>query len=278
MIHGVSIVDCTIREAGYQTGWYFDKKFVIEWYQFLLASKIDYMELGFFHSKEHDPGRGIYRYCSENNKEIKDVLERVKTRTKLSSMLDLQRPMSEILPQAETIIDTIRIINRSHENNFHILEKKVAELKEKGYEVCVNFTSSGYNDRALNREFLDFSKSVGLSAVYFADTESTFTRQYVENLVEDCGSCDVENYGLHFHDKKGLAKELMVLSYELGCKRLDSTLMGFGGKWHDWNLTTECVLDFFDVKPNPVEFNNLRRDLVQQIIKYKEHDTTVIEG
>ncbi|WP_024850568.1 beta/alpha barrel domain-containing protein [Hydrogenovibrio kuenenii] len=271
------IFDCTIREAGYQTGWHFDKKFVIEWYQLLLASKIDYMELGFFHDQKHDPGRGIYRYCSQRNQEIKDVLERIKSRTKLSSMLDLQRPLSEILPQEDTIIDTIRIINRSHENDFNALAKKVEELSNKGYEVCINYTSSGYNTREMNRDFLQFSKDSGVSAVYFADTESVFTEDYVKELIEECDALDVTNYGLHFHDKRGLAKDLMTMSYEMGCRKFDSTLLGFGGKWHDWNLTSEFIFEFFEIKPDPVEFNNRRRDLVQQIIKYKQYDTTVIE-
>jgi 4-hydroxy 2-oxovalerate aldolase len=65
MLENISLVDCTIREAGYQTGWHFDNKFVANWYQFLLSQKVDYMELGFFHSMEYDPGKGVYRYCGQ---------------------------------------------------------------------------------------------------------------------------------------------------------------------------------------------------------------------
>ena len=277
MLEDINVVDCTIREAGYQTGWYFDNKFVANWYQFLLSQKIDYMELGFFHSTDHDPGKGIYRYCGLENEKISRVFSKIKSRTKISAMLDLQRPIGEIIPKNESIIDCIRVINRSHENDFSILEKKVKELKSLGYEVCVNFTSAGFNNRDQNRDFLRFSKDNDLSVINFADTESVFTRSYVEELNDDCNVESVSNYGLHLHDKKGMAKELMDLGYQLGCRRFDTTLMGFGGKWHDWNLNISDMLDYFRVKVEPVEFNNLKRDLVQQVIKYKEFDTTIIE-
>jgi len=37
------------------------------------------------------------------------------------------------------------------------------------------------------------------------------------------------------------------------------------------------VFEKFHVDVDPVEFNNCRRDLVQQIIKFKEFDTTIID-
>jgi len=277
MIENISLVDCTIRESGYQTGWHFDKRFVASWYQFLLSQGVDYMELGFYHSPDSDPGKGIYRYCGQENQKITDVFYKIKSRTKISSMLDLQRPIGELVPADESIIDCIRIINRSHENNFSILESKINELRDLGYEVCINFTSAGFNSRKLNLDFLEFSKNVDILRVYFADTESVFTRDYVTNLIEDCDTADIKNYGLHLHDKKGMASDLMDLGYRLGCRNFDATLLGFGGKWHDWNLDIANVLEYFKSFVDPMEFNNLKRDLVQQIIKYKEFDTTVIE-
>jgi len=276
MINDISLFDCTIRESGYQTGWHFDKKFVCDWYKLLVEARVDYMELGFFHNIEADPNMGIYRYGSQKNDEIKDALSYVKTTTKISSMLDIQRPLSEILPAEETIFDMVRIINRSHENDDKILGAKIDELLSKGYEVSINYTSAGNNSRELNRHFLSFAKSSGAAAIYFADTESLFNNSYIESLVEDCDEVGVVNYGLHFHDKRGRANDLMNTAYKLGCRKFDATLMGFGGKWHDWNLTIEHVFEKFHVDVDPVEFNNCRRDLVQQIIKFKEFDTTVI--
>ena len=276
MINDLNIIDCTIREAGYQTGWHFDKKFVCDWYKLLVEARVDVMELGFFHNKEADPNKGIYRYGSLENDAIKESLGYVKTTTQISSMLDIQRPLSEILPADETIFDMIRIINRSHENNNTTLEKKIAELQTKGYKVSVNYTSAGNNSRKLNKEFIEFSKHTGIETIYFADTESLFDTKYVQEICEDCLNSGVNNFGLHFHDKRGRANKLLEAAIQNGCKQFDATLMGFGGKWHDWNLTIEHIFSKFDVDVDPVEFNNCRRDLVQQVIKFKEFDTTII--
>jgi 4-hydroxy 2-oxovalerate aldolase len=277
VISDMKLVDCTIREAGYQTGWFFDKKFVCDWYRLLVGARVDYMELGFFHDEKSDPGKGIYRYGAQKNNQLLEELSYVKTTTKFSSMLDLQRPLSDILPQKDTLFDMVRIINRSHENDNEVLGPKVEELQAKGYKVSINYTSAGNNSRELNRSFLEFSKSLGVEAVYFADTESLFDNNFVESLIEDCNDLGVNNYGLHFHDKRGLAGELMEVAFRQGCRRFDATLMGFGGKWQDWNLAIESVFKRFHVDIDPVEFNNARRDLVRQLIKYNEFDTTIIE-
>jgi len=277
MISDITLTDCTLREAGYQTGWHFDTKFVRDWYKLLVEARVDYMELGFFHNEDSAPGGGIYRYGSKYNDEIKEALSYVKTTTKISSMLDLQRPFDEILNKEDTVFDTVRIINRSHEHDFKVLKAKVDELKSKHYEVSVNFTSAGNNTIEMNSCFIDDCITLGVDNIYFADTESLFNNTYVESLISLFTEKGVTNYGLHFHDKRGRANDLMNTAYKLGCRKFDATLMGFGGKWHDWNLTIEHIFDKFYVDVDSVEFNNCRRDLVQQIIKFKDFDTTVID-
>ena len=63
MIDGITLFDCTVREAGYQTGWFFDETFLCDYYRFAEAAGFDYMELGFFHNPDADPNRGLTRYC-----------------------------------------------------------------------------------------------------------------------------------------------------------------------------------------------------------------------
>ncbi|MBD8973035.1 MAG: hypothetical protein EGQ63_04280 [Clostridiales bacterium] len=45
MIGNMSIFDCTLREVGYQTGWYFDTEFARDVYTFAQTNGIDYIEL-----------------------------------------------------------------------------------------------------------------------------------------------------------------------------------------------------------------------------------------
>ncbi len=268
MLNNITFFDCTIREAGYQTGWHFDKTFVQDVYNFAVKKGIDYVELGFFHNQNADSNRGIYRYCSQKNDEIKKVFEKIKSKTKLSAMRDIQRPRSELVPKSQSIIDTVRIINRSHENDFKILEQEIDYIRNNGYEVFINFTSAGYNSLDLNIEFARFAKKIGVDVIYFADTESIFTPEYIINTIDICRSEGVEA-GMHLHDKNGTAEMLLEVAINKGCKYIDATLLGVGGKWYDGNLTIEHLLRRFGISGGS-ELIVLKRDLIQQLIKFNK--------
>jgi 4-hydroxy 2-oxovalerate aldolase len=271
----VTLFDCTLREAGYQTGWYFDKKFVVDMYKFAHGKGIDYLELGFFHSMMADPNRGILRYCSEQNDELLKIFSPIKNWTKLSAMQDIQRPLSHLLPRKESAIDAIRIITRSHETDLEVLAKHVEEIQTLGYELFINFTSAGYNTIDKNIEFAKFSKQHGVNVIYFADTESVFTPEYVVNTIDAVRAEGVEP-GMHLHDKNGTGEMLLDVALAKDCRYTDATLLGLGGKWHDGNISLEHVLKKFGVNGG-YELTQLKTALVQQLIKYHEFTTAVLE-
>ena len=126
MVNGIELFDCSIREIGYQTGWNFTEKTVRDIYNFAQGKGIDYVELGFFHDEKADPGRGIFRYCSTKDEEIREIFRGTKNITKLSAMRDIQRPLSDLLPAKDSIIDTIRILTRSTETNFEELFSNIS--------------------------------------------------------------------------------------------------------------------------------------------------------
>ena len=269
MIKNIKIFDCTLREVGYQTGWYFSEQCVRDLYKFAQGKGIDYVELGFFHSDTADPGRGLFRYCSLKNQEIADVFRSTKNITKLSAMRDIQRPLTELLPKKESIIDTIRILTRSHETDFDVLDKYVDEALELGYEVFINFTSAGYNSIEKNIKFAEFAKSKGVRAIEFADTESVMTEEYVINTIRECHKIGIE-LGVHLHDKNGTADRLADLAIEEGADYMDVTHLGLGGKWRDGNLTMEYLLRKLGVNGG-YEATVIKNELIEDLIRFHEY-------
>lgn len=268
MINGIKIFDCTIREVGYQTGWHFDDKFVRDLYKFAQGKGIDYLELGFFHNEEADPNKGIYRYCSTKNSEIAEVFKSIKNVTKIAAMRDIQRPLSTLLPKRDSIVDTIRILTRSHETNLDILDRQVCEIMEHGYEVFINFTSAGYNDIEKNIRFAEFAKSKGVRAIEFADTESVMTEKYVSDTIRECHAIGVE-LGVHLHDKNGTAEILADLAIQEGADFMDVTHLGLGGKWRDGNLTLEYLFRRLGISGG-YEATVMKNELIENLIKYHE--------
>ncbi len=275
MINGVTLFDCTVREVGYQTGWFFDDSFLRSYYRFIEAAGYDYLELGFFHNPEADPGHGACRYCSVRNDELCEIFKGTKNITRLSAMRDIQRPLSKLLPASESVIDAIRLLTRSKETNPDLLAQQVDELHGLGYEVWINFTSSGRNTVEQNIEFARFAKRMGVKVIYFADTESIFTSKYVGDVIELCRAEGIEA-GIHLHNKNGSAKMLLDVALAHGVKFTDTTLLGFGGKWHDGNVPTESYLERSGFNAG-YELTRLKTELVQQLIKYHDHSAAIYQ-
>lgn len=273
MIGNLNVFDCTLREVGYQTGWYFDIEFARKVYNFAQTNGIDYVELGFFHNEEADPGRGDFRYCSLRNEKIKEIFRPVKNITKIAAMRDIQRPLSGLLPKEETIIDTIRILTRSNETDLAILEKYVDEVNILGYEVFINYTSAGYNSLDMNKRFIEFAAKKNVHAIEFADTESVMTEEYVVQTISLCHEFGVK-CGCHFHDKRGTADELAEVAIREGADYMDVTHIGLGGKWRDGNLTMEYLLRRFGINAG-YEATVVKNELIEQIIKYHEFTAAV---
>lgn len=268
MIQGLEIFDCSIREIGYQTGWCFSEKTVRDIYNFAQTKGIDYVELGFFHNEQADPGRGIYRYCSTKNEEIKQVFRSIKNIAKISAMRDIQRPLSPLIPAEESIIDTIRILTRSHETELDVLDRYLTEALELGYEVFINFTSAGRNDIETNIKFAEFAKAKGAHAIEFADTESVMTPEYVRNTIRECHKVGIR-LGCHFHDRNGTAEALADLAIAEGADYMDVTHIGLGGKWRDGNLTMEYLLRKLGVNGG-YEATIIKNEIIEDLIKYHE--------
>lgn len=273
MINGIEIFDCSLREIGYQTGWYFSEKTAIDVYNFAQTKGIDYVELGFFHNEQADPNRGHFRYCSLRNEEIKEIFENTKNITKLSAMRDIQRPLSPLLPAKESIIDTIRLLTRSPETDFNELDKYLTEALELGYEVFVNFTSAGHNEIEKNIRFAEFAKAKGAHAIEFADTESVMTEEYVRNTIRECHKVGIR-LGCHFHDRNGTAEKLADLAIAEGADYMDVTHIGLGGKWRDGNLTMEYLLRKMSVNGG-YEATVIKNEIIEDLIKYHEFTAAV---
>ena len=263
------VFDCTLREIGYQTGWFFDISFCRDLYIFAQGKGINYLELGFFHDPNHDKDRGIFRYCSEKQEEIKEIFGHIKNRVKISAMRDIQRPMTPLAYRDKGVVDVIRILTRSEETDLDVLKSQVDDVIAHGYEVFINFTSAGYNTSEKNKEYIDFAVTNNIPVIYFADTESVMTEGYVIETIKNCHAAGIQ-VGMHFHDKNGTAEQLTETALLAGVDYTDFTLLGLGGKWRDGNLSTEYYLQKKGFTGG-YELTYLKNELIDQLIKYNKH-------
>ena len=75
---------------------------------------------------------------------MNEVFAPTKNILKLSAMRDIQRPLAPVGPRSDGVIDAIRILTRSKQTDPDVLSRHVDELHNLGYEIFINFTSSGH--------------------------------------------------------------------------------------------------------------------------------------
>src|SRR5208337_589473 len=114
----IKVLDCTIRDGGLINKWQFSDDLVSKVYQALSRAGVDYMEIGYKSSEKYFSRveNGAWKFCCEED--IKRIIGDGKGGMKLSAMADIGRiDADDILPQAESVLDMIRVACYAHETD-----------------------------------------------------------------------------------------------------------------------------------------------------------------
>ncbi len=139
----IKVLDCTVRDGGLINNHDFDIEFVRKVYTAINASGVDYMEIGYknsknlFSSKEY----GLWKFCDDD--QIKRVIEGIKSRTKISVMVDVGRvDIDDIKPKKQSPVDMMRTAAYVKDIDKAIFMAN--HFKQKGSETCKSMTDRAY--------------------------------------------------------------------------------------------------------------------------------------
>ena len=62
---GIQTLDCTLRDGGYLNDWEFGYKMICQTVRQLIASNVDYVELGFLRNEDYQPDRTVFRHVKD---------------------------------------------------------------------------------------------------------------------------------------------------------------------------------------------------------------------
>lgn len=224
----IKVVDCTIRDGGLMNKWQFSDEFVKAVYNALVASGVDYMEIGYL-SSEHAFSRdevGPWKFC--DNKDLKRVVGENKTSLKLSAMADIGRIELDDIPMAkDSLLDMIRVACYAHQ-----VDKAVALAEhclDKGYEVAINLMAvSKVNETDLEEALNDIAKS-RVKIFYIVDSFGSLYCQQIEHLARKYRKVMPDKaIGIHAHNNMQLAMSNTVTAIMENCNYLDATILGMG--------------------------------------------------
>jgi len=226
----ISLLDCTLRDGGYVNDWKFGRNNLISIFERLVASRVDYIEIGFIdESRPYDPDRAIF----PDAKSIARTFGNLdKGNSRIVGMIDYGHAgIDKICPASETCIDTIRVIFKKHLREDAL--KFVAQLKEKGYRVFAQLVSiTSYSDEEL-KDLIRIANDVKPFAVSMVDTYGlchSDTLLHYATLLDEGLDPEIElGYHAHNNFQLGYANCIEMLSYKTERNVLvDGTIFGMG--------------------------------------------------
>ncbi len=163
----IKLLDCTLRDGGYINDWNFGQNTLINVFERVTASGVEFMELGFLDERRaFDPNRSIMPDTSCMTRIFGGL---PKGDSKLLGMIDYGTcGIEHIQPCSETVIDGIRVIFKKH-----LREPALAfckQLKDLGYIVFAQLVSiTSYEDDEL-MDLIRLANEVKPYAVSMVDT------------------------------------------------------------------------------------------------------------
>ena len=102
----IKVLDCTLRDGGIMNNWEFDKPMVKDVFENLVASGVDYIEMGYRHDKAQFPPdkSGPWRYCDEQD--LRDVVGNLAEKVGIAVMLDVEDAVG-VMHQAEELSEIV---------------------------------------------------------------------------------------------------------------------------------------------------------------------------
>ncbi|WP_010228313.1 beta/alpha barrel domain-containing protein [Gillisia marina] len=248
-MENLKILDCTLRDGGYYTGWDFEDKLTEIYFESFNDLPVDYLEIG-YRSNPMNTYLGKYFYCP------RIVLERCKelSNKKLAIILDeknvRKEHVNDLLNPCVGLINMVRIaVDPQNFGRAIGLAEEVAKL---GFEICFNvmYMSKWESEK----QFLAQIGNVDGVIDYFYMVDSyggVFPNDVKKAYDIVRNKLDVK-IGFHGHNNLELGLINTLTAIDCGAVIVDATVTGMGRG--AGNLSTELLLTTLNSQ-NKIELN-----------------------
>lgn len=241
----INLLDCTLRDGGYINDWNFGYETIKSIINKLVASEVEYVEIGFLRNCEYDKNRSVFNNCEQ----MKNILPAEHGKTKFSAMaLHNTYDVNKLEPYDGKTIELIRVTFHDYDIDEGL--EFIRRVKEKGYKVACNpINIMGYSDA----QILELLKKVNELKPYGFSIVDTFGSMMKEDLLRIYSM--VENnldksvvIGLHLHENLALAYSLAQEYINIKAygreSIIDASMLGMGRV--PGNLCMELIMDYMN--------------------------------
>ncbi len=249
----IKVLDCTIRDGGLMNNHDFEPRFVREVYRALSEAGVDYMEMGYKNSKKlFSPKEyGLWKFCDDD--EIRKVTKGIKSNTKISIMVDVDRvELEDVKPKSESPVDMIRTATYVKDIDKAIFMTN--HFADKGYETTINIMAISRDQGAeLDEALHQIEEESKVNVVYIVDSFGSLYQESTERLVKLFRDIlKTREVGFHGHNHQQLAFGNTIEAIIHDANYLDGTVYGIGRA--AGNCPLELLIGFlknpkFDIRP-----------------------------
>lgn len=240
-----NLLECTLRDGGYVTGWRFSPQMIRDTIRGLLDANMDFVEVGYLNSKPYEEGSTQFQSIEQ----IADFLPESRGDSVLLAMADVQQFLpSDLTPRTGRSIDGIRVVFYKHQ-----VEEALAmceAVRDAGYELFVQpmvTIDYGIDEYARLAKRIAALGPYGVSIVdsFGYMIKEDFRRYFkvLDNLLPP--GCAI---GFHSHNNMNLSflTGQDILEYETERRLIiDSSLYGMGRG--AGNLQTELIANYYNM-------------------------------
>lgn len=219
----IKILDCTVRDGGYETNWEFDDSFILDLFRFAQEKGITYLEIGYRNHFDNE-GKGRFYKCTT---EFLERFYKEKGDLQLGVMTDTKRFSLDDFPGSEVdFVDFVRVATRPDRIGETL---EIAEaLKSRGYKVFIQLMDIPNVDADGYLKLFAWGNKEILESLYFADSYGTLQPQEVEQYFNKLKILGFNNISFHAHNSIGTALENTLKVVGLGGFSIDVTKGSMG--------------------------------------------------
>ncbi|MCR4650580.1 MAG: aldolase catalytic domain-containing protein [Lachnospiraceae bacterium] len=227
----VELLDCTLRDGGYVNDWRFGHSNIVNLFERLVSSGVEYIEVGFLDERRpFDMDRTIVPDAMSMNKLLGGL---DKGRSCIVGMIDYGTcSIDKLLPKEECVLDGIRVIFKKQKMRPAI--EFCSQVKKLGYKVFAQAVSiTSYSDDELE-ELIGLVNELNPHAFSLVDTYGLLHKKELMHYFEvaDSRLNPAIHLGYHAHNNFQLAfANCVELVEQKDTKRdvlVDGTLYGMG--------------------------------------------------
>ncbi len=240
-----NLLECTLRDGGYITGWHFDDEMIKDTVKTLIDAKLDFVEIGYLNNSANQSNMTQFRTIDQ----ISSFIPKDRKDSVILAMADvLQFKPEDLTPYDGKSIDGIRVVFYKHQIEEALVMSRA--IKKAGYKlfvqpmVTIDYTVDEYALLAKEIAKLEpYAVSIVDSFGYMLKSDF---RQYFK-ILDNILSPDTV-IGFHSHNNMNLAfiTAQDILEYETSRRLvIDASLYGMGRG--AGNLNTELIANYYNM-------------------------------